>query len=103
MKNRKLLLLSFSISLVYVLLGTMVVLVSFPKFQTFGFSHEHPLWLPLVIFTLPVNILLFGLAMVDLSFSSIFILQTIVFLICWRIIHLIIKTLLSARKKRNKT
>jgi len=71
MKNRKLLLLSFSISLVYVLLGTMVVLVSFPKFQTFGFSHEHPLWLPLVIFTLPVNILLFGLAMVDLSFSSI--------------------------------
>ncbi len=24
------------------LLGTMVVLVSFPKFQTFGFSHEHP-------------------------------------------------------------
>ena len=103
MKNRKLLLLSFGISLIYVLLGTMVVLVSFPKFQTFGFNHEHPLWLPLVIFTLPVNILLFGLAMVDLSFSSIFILQTIVFLICWGIIHLMIKTLLSARKKRNKT
>ena len=101
MKNRKLLLLSFGISLIYVLLGTMVMLVSFPKFQTFGFSHEHPLWLDLVIFTLPVNILLFGLAMVDLFFSSIFILQTIVFLICWRIIHLIIKTLLSARK--NKT
>ena len=74
-----------------------------PKFQTFGFSHEHPLWLPLVIFTLPVNILLFGLAMVDLSFSLIFILQTIVFLICWGVIHLMIKTLLSARKKRNKT
>ena len=103
MKNRKLLLLSFSISLVYVLLGTMVVLVSFPKFQTFGFSHEHPLWLPLVIFTLSVNILLFGLAMVDLSFSSIFILQTIVSLICWGAIHLMIKTLLSAREKRNKT
>ena len=103
MKNRKLLLLSFGISLIYVLLGTMVVLVSFPKFQTFGFSHEHPIWLPLVIFTLPVNILLFGLAMVDLSFSSIFILQTIVFLICWGVIHLIIKILLSARKKRNKT
>ena len=100
MKNKKLLLLSFSISLVYVLLGTMVVLVSFPKFQTFGFSHEHPLWLPLVI---PVNILLFGLAMVDLSFSSIFILQTIVFLIYWGIIHLMIKILLSIRKKRNKT
>jgi len=100
MKNRKLLLLSFSISLVYVLLGTMVVLVSFPKFQTFGFNHEHPLWLPLVIFTLPVNILLFGLAMVDLSFSSIFILQTIVFLIYWGIIHIMIKILLN---KRNKT
>ena len=99
MKNRKLLLLSFSICLVYVLLGTMVVLVSFPKFQTFGFSHEHPLWLPLVIFTLPVNILLFGLAMVDLSFSLIFILQTIVFLICWRIIRLIIKILLNIRNK----
>ena len=103
MKNKKLLLLSFSISLIYVLLGTIVVLVSLPKFQTFGFSHEHPLWLPLVIFTLPVNILLFGLAMVDLSFSSIFILQTIVFLICWGIIHLMIKILLNIRNKRNKT
>lgn len=100
MKNKKLLLLSFGISLIYVLLGTMVVLVSFPKFQPFGFSHEHPLWLPLAIFTLPVNILLFGLAMVDLSFSSIFILQTIVFLICWGVIHLMIKILLN---KRNKT
>ena len=100
MKNRKLLLLSFGISLIYVLLGTIVVLVSLPKFQTFGFSHEHPLWLPLVIFTLPVNILLFGLAMVDLSFSSIFILQTIVLLICWGVIHLMIKILLN---KRNKT
>ena len=99
MKNKKLLLLSFSISLVYVPLGTMVVLVSFPKFQTFGFSHEHPLWMPLVIFTLPVNILLFGLAMVDLSFSSIFILQTIVFLVCWGIIHLMIRILLSVRNK----
>ena len=99
MKNRKLLLLSFGISLIYVLLGTMVLLVSFPKFQTFSFSHEHPLWLSLVIFTLPVNILLFGLAMVDLSFSSIFILQTIVFLVCWGIIHLMIKILLSIRNK----
>ena len=99
MKNRKLLLLSFGISLIYVLLGTMVVLVSFPKFQPFGFSHEHPLWLPLVIFTLPVNILLFGLAMVDLSFSSIFILQTTVFLICWGVIHLMIKILLNIRNK----
>jgi len=45
-------------------------------------------------------ILLFGLAMVDLSFSSIFILQTIVFLICWGVIHLMIKILLN---KRNKT
>ena len=81
----------------------MVVLVSFPKFQTFVFSHEHPLWQPLVIFTLPVNILLFGLAMVDLSFSSIFILQTFVFLICWGVIHLMIKILLNIRNKRNKT
>ena len=95
MKNKKLLLLSFGISLIYVLLGTMVMLVSFPTFHTFGFSHEHPLWLPL-----PVNILLFGLAIVDLSFSSIFILQTIVFLICWGVIHLMIKILLN---KRNKT
>ena len=82
------------------LLGTMVVLVSFPKFQTFGFSHEHPLWLPLVIFTLPVNILLFGLAMVALSVSSIVILQTIVLLICWGVSHLMIQILLN---KRNKT
>ena len=103
MKNRKLLLLSFGISLIHVLLGTMVVLVSFPKFQTFGFSHENPLWLPLVIFTLPVTILLFGLAMVDLSFSSIIILQMIVFLICWGVIHLMIKILLNIRNKRNKT
>ena len=48
---------SFLISFFYVLLGTIVVVVSFPEYQILGFNHEHPLWLPLVIFTLPANIL----------------------------------------------
>ena len=58
---------SFLISFFYVLLGTIVVVVSFPEYQILGFNHEHPLWLPLVIITLPVNILLFGLVMVEFS------------------------------------
>lgn len=65
---------SFLISFFYVLLGTIVVVVSFPKYQILGFNHEHPLWLPLVIFTLPVNILLFGLVMVEFSIFYILIL-----------------------------
>ncbi len=65
---------SFLISFFYVLLGTIVVVVSFPEYQILGFNHEHPLWLPLVIFTLPVNILLFGLVMVEFSIFYILIL-----------------------------
>ena len=74
-------------SLIYVLLGTLVVLVSFPEYSLFGFDYNSTLWTPLVIITYPVNILLFGLVMVDVSFLSIFILQTIVFLILWFILY----------------
>ncbi len=76
MKNRKLIIRSFIISFIYVLLGTITVVVSFPKYQIFGFDYNHPLWLPLVIITLPVNILLFGLVMVEFSIFYILILNT---------------------------
>ncbi len=84
---------SFLISFFYVLLGTIVVVVSFPEYQILGFNHEHPLWLPLVIFTLPVNILLFGLVMVEFSIFYILILQGIILLLCWTLIYFILKNI----------
>ena len=83
---------SFLISFFYVLLGTIVVVVSFPEYQILGFNHEHPLWLPLVIFTLPVNILLFGLVMVEFSIFYILILQGII-LLCLTLIYFILKNI----------
>ena len=83
---------SFLISFFYVLLGTIVVVVSFPEYQILGFNHEHPLWLPLVIFTLPVNILLFVLVMVEFSIFYILILQGII-LLCWTLIYFILKNI----------
>ena len=84
---------SILISFFYVLLGTIVVVVSFPEYQILGFNHEHPLWLPLVIFTLPVNILLFGLVMVEFSIFYILILQGIILLLCWTLIYFILKNI----------
>ena len=91
MKNRKLIIRSFIISFIYVLLGTITVVVSFPKYQIFGFDYNHPLWLPLVIITLLVNIILFGLVMVEFSIFYILILQGIILLLCWTLIYFILK------------
>uniref|UniRef100_UPI002620B5F7 hypothetical protein n=1 Tax=Chryseobacterium sp. TaxID=1871047 RepID=UPI002620B5F7 len=74
MKRNKILFSTMLLSLLYVLLGTLVVLVSFPQYSFMGFDYDSPLWYPLVIFTYPTNVLLFGLVMVDISFLSIFIL-----------------------------
>ena len=93
MKNRKLIIRSFIISFIYVLLGTITVVVSFPKYQIFGFDYNHPLWLQLVIITLPVNILLFGLVMVEFSIFYILILQGIILLLCWTVIYFILKNI----------
>ena len=93
MKNRKLIIRSFIISFIYVLLGTITVVVSFPKYHIFGFDYNHPLWLPLVIITLPVNILLFGLVMVEFSIFYILILQGIILLLCWTVIYFILKNI----------
>lgn len=75
------------ISFFYVLLGTITVMVSFPDYSIMDFDYNSPLWLPLVILTIPVNILLFGLVIVDISFIAIFILQSIVFLITWLVVY----------------
>lgn len=89
MKN-KIKLTSFIISLLYVFIGTVVVIVGFPKYEMLGFDHNHPLWRPLFTITYPVNIFLFGLVMVDNSILSIIILQTIVFCLFWFILHKIL-------------
>lgn len=99
MKRNKILFGTMLFSLIYVLLGTLAVLVSFPEYALFGFDYNSILWTPLVIITYPVNILLFGLVMVDVSFLSIFILQTIVFLILWFILY---KLVLYYFKIKNK-
>lgn len=90
MKN-KIKFISFIISLVYVFIGTIVVMVSFPKYEMLGFNYDHPLWTPLVIITFPVNVLLFGLVMVDNSIPSIIILQTIVLCVFWFILYKILR------------
>ena len=78
---------SFILSFIYVFVGTIVVMVSFPKYEIMGFNYEHILWTPLVIITFPINGLLFGLVMVDNSILSIVILQTIVFCFFWFVLY----------------
>ncbi len=99
MKRNKILFGTMLFSLIYVLLGTLVVLVSFPEYSLFGFDYNSTFWTPLVVITYPVNILLFGLVMIDVSFLSVFILQTIVFLILWVVLY---KLVLYYLKKKNK-
>lgn len=81
---------SFIISTIYVLLGTIVVMVSFPKYEMMGFDYNHPLWTPLMVITFPVNVLSFGLVMVDNSIMSIVILQTIVLCVFWFVLYKIL-------------
>lgn len=99
MKRNKILFGTMLFSLIYVLLGTLVVLVSFPEYSLFGFDYNSTLWTPLVVITYPVNILLFGLVMVDVSFLSVFILQTIVFLILWVILYKLVLYYLKIKNK----
>lgn len=91
MKNKHLIILSFLISFIYVILGTLCVLTSFPEYEIIGFSYESPLWAVLVIFTLPANILLFGLMIVEGSLIWILGLQIIVLLFHWGILYFIFK------------
>lgn len=81
---------SFIISIIYVLIGTIVVMVSFPKYEMMGFDYNHPLWTPLMVITFPVNVLLFGLVMVHNSIMSIVILQTIVLCVFWFVLYKIL-------------
>jgi len=73
-----------------VLIGTIVVMVSFPKYEMMGFDYNHPLWTPLMVITFPVNVLLFGLVMVHNSIMSIVILQTIVLCVFWFVLYKIL-------------
>ena len=98
MKNKKLII-SFIISFLYVLMGTITVMVSFPDYAILGFNYDSFLWIPLVILTLPVNILLFGLVIVDTSFLSIFILQSIVFFLAWFVFYKIISWIKNKKKR----
>jgi hypothetical protein len=99
MKNRTMVT-SFGVSLFYVLIGTITVMVSFPDYSIFGFDYNSPLWMPLVILTLPVNILLFGLVIVDNSFLGILILQSIVFFVTWFLFYKILSWI-KRKKSRN--
>ncbi len=85
--NIKKILISFFISLIYVLLGTVVAMASLPKYFIFGFGYDHPLWLTLVIVTFPSNFILFGLLIVSDSIFSILILQTIILFIIWFLVY----------------
>jgi hypothetical protein len=90
---------SFVLSLSYVLIGTITVMVSFRDYAILGFDYNSSLWIPLVILTLPMNILLFGLVIVDNSFLSILILQSIVFFVTWFLFY---KILSWIKRKKNR-
>lgn len=77
------------ISFLYVLLGTLCVMVRFPEYQFFGFSYEYQQLSLLDEFTYTANILLFGLMMVENSLIWIIGLQSIVFLGHWTIFYII--------------
>nr|WP_315029426.1 hypothetical protein [uncultured Chryseobacterium sp.] len=102
MKNRKILFNTMLFSLIYVVLGTLAVIVSFPEYSILGFDYNSPLWMPLVIVTFPVNIILFGLVIVDNSILSIFILQTIVFLIQWFVLYNVALYYFKIKNKKEK-
>jgi hypothetical protein len=99
MKN-KTLIISFVISLFYVLIGTLTVMVSFPDYSIMGFDYNSFLWTPLVVLTLPVNILLFGLVIVDTSFFFFLILQSLVFLLTWFLFYKILSWI-KTKKQMN--
>jgi hypothetical protein len=79
-------------SFLYVFIGTITVMVIFPKYSIMGFDYNSFLWGPMAIFTLPVNCLLFGLVIVDNSILSILLLQTPVFLLTWFLLYKILRT-----------
>jgi len=87
-------------SLIYIALGTIAVVVSFPKYSILGFDYNSPLWMPLVIITYPVNITLFGFAMFDNSIFSILIFQIIVFLILWFVLYKLVAYYYNIKNKK---
>ncbi|MBP4140405.1 hypothetical protein J3S90_01140 [Flavobacterium sp. P4023] len=91
--------LSFIISFVYVLLGTIIVLFSFPKYAIFKFDYDNLLWIILEIITIPINVLLWGLVMVDNSILSTCMLQLPVFFITWFLFY---KFLSWIKRKKNR-
>ena len=88
--KKKIQIISFSLSFIYVFIGTITVMASFSKYEIMGFNHDHILWTPLVVITFPVNLLLFGLVMVDNSVLSIVIIQAIVFCLFWFLLYKIL-------------
>lgn len=84
---KKRLIISFIIALVYVSLGTLVGISIYPKYFIWGFGYDHPLWFPLLIITLPANFILLVLLMISDSIFSIFVSQSIIFLILWFLVY----------------
>lgn len=98
-KMRNIKVISFIISFIYVILGAIFTLSSFPKYQNiFGINSNTFLWECIIDFTLPVNLPLFGLLVVEDSVFYILVLQTIVFLICWLLLYYFIKIIIKILK-----
>lgn len=77
------------IAFLYVLLGTLCAIVSFPAYKIFGFTYEYQQLSLLGKFTYTANIFLFGLMIVENSLIWIIGLQSIVFLGHWAILYII--------------
>jgi hypothetical protein len=88
---------SLIVSFLYVSLGTLTAMVSYPNYEFLGFNYDSYIWLPLAIVTLPVNFLLFILIMVDNSISSILLLQIPIFFICWWMFYKLFKLIFKIK------
>ena len=80
--NKKILLNSFLVCLLYVALGTFSILASDPNMPIYWDGSIYLLWL-----TFPVSIIGFGLAFSGPDYVTVYLVQGIIFFIFWWIVY----------------
>lgn len=87
MKNKKVLI----SSVIYFLLGNLVVMTMSPTKQILGFGSDSLLWLIFAILTLPLDIFLMGAFMASDSVLLFILFEIIGFFISWIIVYVLLK------------
>lgn len=87
------------VSIIYFLLGNLIVITMNPAKKILGFGSDCLLWVVLAIITLPIDIFIVGSFMVSDSVILFVLFQIISFLIGWIIIYLILKIIFKVLGK----